>query len=137
MHKAFQKTRQKKQNFQLENLIALLQKKKEEHKIALPSLKETRFVKTTDIVHCESSNSYTTFYLANNEKLTVSKPILEYEDVLKEYNFIRCHQCYLVNKKFITSWIKTDGDYLLMESGVKIPVSRQRKDHVKEELTNS
>lgn len=135
--KAIGKSNQRKQNLQLENLISLLQKAqtKADHKIALPSVKETRFVATNDIIRCESSNSYTTFHLQNREKITVSKPILEYEEMLRDYHFIRCHQCHLVNKKFIVSWIRSDGDYLLLQDKSQIPVSRQRKEYVKEALT--
>lgn len=134
--RALEKSLKKKENLQLENLIQLLHKQhnKEEHRIALTTLKETRFIYTRDIMHCESSNNYTTFYLADGEKLLVSKPIHEYEDILKSYGFIRCHQSHLVNKKCIKSWVKEDGGYLLLHNGTQIPISRSKKDVVSEAL---
>ncbi|OQY91919.1 MAG: DNA-binding response regulator [Sphingobacteriales bacterium UTBCD1] len=134
--RAADKSTQKRQNIQLENLIELLQKNqtRSEHKIALSGLKETRFVRTIDVIRCESSNSYTIFFLVNAEKITVSKSISEFEKILNEYDFIRCHQCHLVNKKFVTRWIKTDGDYLLLEDKTMIPISRQKKVYIKEQL---
>jgi DNA-binding LytR/AlgR family response regulator len=39
-----------------------------------------------------------------------------------------------VNGLFIKSWIKIDGDRLLMEGGHEIPVSRNRKEKVKEAI---
>ncbi|MBL7756408.1 MAG: LytTR family transcriptional regulator, partial [Chitinophagaceae bacterium] len=48
--------------------------------------------------------------------------------------FIRCHQSYLVNSIFIKSWIKADGDRLLMEGEHEIPVARNRKERVKEAI---
>ena len=136
VNKAAHKIRQKNQNLQLENLIGILQKPRDtdDHKIALPAIKETRFVRTKDIIRCESTNSYTSFYLASGEKLTVAKSILEYEEVLKDYHFIRCHQSHLVNKRYIMSWKKVDGDFLLLEDKTRIPVSRHRRDYVKEAL---
>ncbi len=133
VNKATEKSVLKKQNMQLQNLIEVLKQsnKKEEQRIALPSAKETRFVQTGSIIRCKSQNSYTFFYLNNNEKILVSKPIYEYEELLEEYGFIRCHQSHLVNKKFIRSWIKNDGDFLLLEDGTEVPVSRQKKDFVK------
>jgi len=138
VQKVSDKANQKKQNPQLENLLQLLEnsKAKTEHRIALPSVREIRFVKTDDIIRCESSNSYTSFYLVNKEKLMISRPILEYEEILSGYDFIRCHQSHLVNKKFIISWLKSDGDYLLLEDKTQIPVSRQRKEYVKERLNS-
>ena len=135
--KATEKIKQKKQNLQLENLLQLLKhnQEKEDHRIALPVMKEIRFVKTQDIVRCESSNNYTTFYLVNDEKLTVSKPIYEYEELLTDYGFIRCHQSHLVNKKFVRSMVKEDGGYLLLDNNEQIPVSRQKKEEVKNNLS--
>lgn len=136
--KALQKRMQKKQNLQLENLIKLLQQQhpKSEHRIALPTSKETRFAKTEEIIRCESSNNYTTFYFRTGEKLVVSKPIYEYEEILADYHFIRCHQSHLVNKKYIKSWIKEDGGYLLLEDKTQIPVSRQKREVLKDLLIN-
>ncbi len=62
VNKAAEKIVQKKQNYQLENLLRLLQQQREEHRIAIPAAKETRLVKTKDIIRCESSNNYTYFF---------------------------------------------------------------------------
>lgn len=126
----------KKQNLKLENLISVLQKEhhKEDHRIAISTQKETRFVKTQSIIRCESSNNYTTFYLENGEKLLVSKPIYEYEEILCDYGFIRCHQSYLVNKKFIRSLVKEDGGYLLLNDQTQLPISKNKKEFVSEVL---
>jgi len=123
---------QKSQNEKLLNMLSLLTTKqgKEEQRIALSTLKETRFVKTGEIIRCESSNNYTTFYL-QAEELVVSKPIYEYEEILKDYGFIRCHQSHLVNLKYVKSWKKEFGDQLLLYSGLEIPISRGKKDQVK------
>ena len=136
VHKAADRSAQKQQNLQLENLIRLLQQKqhKETHRIALQTAKEIRFVEADKITRCESSNNYTTFFLVTEEKILTSRPIYEYEEILQDYGFIRCHQSHLVNKKFIKSWIKEDGGYLLLEDLSQIPVSRQKKDILKQLL---
>lgn len=136
VEKAMERIAAKKQNKHLENLLSLLQNqfRKEEHRIALPALKETRFILTDFIIRCQSANNYTTFYLENKEKLIVSKPIYEYEEILAAYGFLRCHQSHLVNKKFIRSWVKTDGGYLLLEDGSQIPVSKTKREWLKQLL---
>lgn len=137
VQKAMDKSQQKRQNHQLENLILLLkQQQKEEHRIALPTSRETRFAYPADIIRCESSNNYSFFYFSSGEKLIVSRPIYEYEELLTPYGFIRCHQSHLVNKKFIRSWIKEDGGYLLLSDNTQLPVSRQKKELIKAELEN-
>ena len=133
---AIKKHQQKTRNGQLENLIDLLktQRNKDEQRIALPAMKETRFVKTKEIVRCESSNNYSTFYLEQGESLVVCKPIYEYEELLKDFGFIRCHQSHLVNKRFIKGWKKDYGDHLLLYNGTEVPISRNKKQLVKSEM---
>jgi two-component system LytT family response regulator len=126
------KLNKKKENLQLENLMELIRDKdaKKDHKLALASTKEIRFVHTVDIIRCESSNAYTEFFLVDGKSIVVSKPIFEYEELLTSYDFIRCHQSHLVNKKFIKSLIKEDSGYLLLEDNIRIPVSRSKKENV-------
>jgi two-component system LytT family response regulator len=134
--KAEQKFRQKSQNLQLENLMKLLQngQQRVEHRIALPSAKETRFVKTNQIIRCEAENNYTVFFLTGGEKLVISKPMFEYEELLSDYGFIRCHNSHLVNKTYVKSWIREDSGYLLLDDGFQVPISRQKREQIKAAL---
>ena len=136
VNKAIYRSVEKKQNQKLENLLQVLENQQERnlHRIALTSARETRFIKTANIIRCESSNNYTTFFLIDGEKIMVSKPIFEYEEILSAYGFIRCHQSHLVNKKHIRSLVKDDGGYLLLEDNTQVPVSRLKKEFVKIEL---
>jgi len=137
VEKVQKKIDQKKDNLLLANLLEYLKDKenKNNHKLALATSRETLFVSPDKIVRCESSNAYTVFFFNDQEKLTVSRPIYEYEELLTDYGFIRCHQSHLVNKNYIRSWRKEDGGYLLLEDGSNIPVSRGKRDSVFEKLT--
>lgn len=131
--KVVQSVSAKKQNERLENLLQLLEKKQpdESQKIALPTQKETYLVQVKDIVRCESSNNYTTFYLTSGIAHVISKPLYEYDEWLTPYGFIRCHQSHLVNKKHINSILNEDSGYLIVEfTTKKIPISKQRKAQV-------
>ncbi|MFM9911299.1 MAG: LytR/AlgR family response regulator transcription factor [Chitinophagaceae bacterium] len=137
VNKATLKSNREKKNIQLENLLELVQQResKSEHRLALATAKETRLINPDQIIRCESTNAYTSFYLTGGEKIMVSKPIFEYEELLKDYGFIRCHQSHLVNKTKVKSWIKENGGQLLMEGGSLIPISRNKKDHLSALLT--
>ncbi|WP_255567379.1 LytR/AlgR family response regulator transcription factor [Dyadobacter linearis] len=99
--------------------------------MALATTRETRYVKTSEIIRCESSNNYTTFYLTGGDSLLVCKPIYLYDELLKRYGFIRCHQSHLVNKAAIRSWKKEFGDFLLLSDGAEVPISRSKRDELK------
>ena len=126
----------KMKNRELENLIEFIRKEnnKKAHKIALPSAKETRFVSPGEIICCEAKNNYTLFHFESGEKLMISKPIYEYEELLAGYGFIRCHNSYLVNKTAVKSILKEEGTILLLTNDMRLPVSRQKKEFVKKEL---
>lgn len=123
----------KKQNSQLEFLVDLLRKEKpkEDIRIALASIKETRFVQAADIVRCESSNSYTTVHLNGGEKIIVSVPIIHYDEMLSPHGFLRSHQSHLVNRSYVKSLVKESGGFLVMKDGTEVPVSRHKRDEVK------
>jgi two-component system LytT family response regulator len=138
VEKVQKKIAQKKDNLLLANLLDYLKDKenKDNHKLALATSRETIFVSPDKIVRCESSNAYTVFFFDDRKKLTVSRPIYEFEELLADYGFIRCHQSHLVNKNYISSWRREDGGHLLLEDGSTIPVSRNKKDIVFEKLTS-
>ena len=102
--------------------------------IALPMQNEIRYIPLSDIIRCEADNSYTHFFMANNEKLLVSKSLKEYADLLRPSGFLRTHQSHLVNPKYVKSWLKEDGGILLLTTGQKIPVSKANKETVKQAL---
>nr|WP_294938267.1 LytTR family DNA-binding domain-containing protein [uncultured Flavobacterium sp.] len=124
----------KNQNARLNNLLESIERKSpdENQKIALPTLKETYLVAVKDIVRCESSNNYTTFFLTDGNEYVISKPLYEYDELLKPYGFIRCHQSHLINKVHVLSILNEDFGYLIMKHHArKIPISKQRSSLVK------
>lgn len=133
VNRAIANIEKEKQNERLQNLVYSISHKNQV-KIAVPGNKETLFISPETILFCKSDNNYTVLYLQNNQKLTSSKPIFEYEELLNAHGFIRCHQSYLVNTAFIKSWIRVDGDRLLMEEGHEIPISRNSKEKVKQAI---
>lgn len=132
--KVKEKLEVKQTNPQLDFLVDYLKQNGKPAKIALPQQQEVRYVWVADIVRCEAQNTYTWFFLSNNDKILVSKPLKEYDELLAPHNFIRCHQTHLVNPAFVKSFLKEDGGSLLLQNGLKIPVSKQKKDYVKEAL---
>lgn len=103
-------------------------------KLVLRTSDSLHIININDISHCKSDNSYTTFFLNNNEEIVVSKSIKDYANLLSEYRFLRPHQSYLVNLNYITKIDKKDGGYIITQSGMEIPISARRKHTIFEEL---
>lgn len=135
--KATEKIKNNQQNKNIGNLLAYLEKPKAGSlRIALPTLKETHYVKLEDIIRCEASDNYTLFFLQNGENILVSKTLKEYDDLLRTHGFQRVHQSHLVNMHFVKSFLKEDGGTLLLSDKTKIPISRQNLEGVKKALNN-
>ena len=90
----------------------------------------------SEIIRCKSDNNYTTFYLENGQKTLVSKTLKYFADMLKEHHFLRVHQSYLINTKYIKEFIKYDGSYLILTDKSNIPVSIRKRNEVIESLNN-
>ncbi|WP_138434600.1 LytR/AlgR family response regulator transcription factor [Winogradskyella algicola] len=78
------------------------------------------------LMYCESDKGYTTFYCNNGKKYLVSKTLKVFEARLNDANFIRSHQSFMVNLKFIDKYDKSGVIHL--KNGKKIPVSSRKKD---------
>jgi two-component system LytT family response regulator len=108
----------------LETLIPKVNKTK----ISLPLSGKTIFVNTNDIVYCKSDGNYTEIHFKNKKVEVVSKKLKIIEEVIENELFFRVHNSYLVNIDCIAELVRKDGQYLVLENGVTIPVSRNKKE---------
>ncbi len=84
-------------------------------------------INLNELLFCESDKGYTTFYCNDGKKYVVSKTLKEFEEQLTASNFVRPHQSYIVNLKFIDKYEKSGAIHL--KNGKKIPVSSRKKEH--------
>ncbi len=98
--------------------------------IALHTQEKIELIKINNITRCEASGNYTTFYFDNNKPILVTKTLKEFDKTLKPHQFLRVHQSHLVNTEHIKAFVKTDGGYLVMKDGSKIPVSVRKRTMV-------
>lgn len=113
--------------------IQLLQeniKNNQPTRLALHTQERIEIVQINEITRLEAEGNYTTFHLMDKSKVLVSKTLKEYDQLLKECNFIRVHQSHLVNKALIKAYVKTEGGYLLMIDDTRVPVSVRKKQEV-------
>ncbi|RZJ52082.1 MAG: response regulator transcription factor [Flavobacterium sp.] len=95
-------------------------------RIILPTQEAMYVVKLDQIIRCETSGSYTTFFLTDGRKIMVSKPLKNYEDLLEPPAFFRIHQSHLVNVNCIVSYSR-EG-MVQMNDKSSVPISRGKKE---------
>lgn len=84
------------------------------------------FLESEEILFAESDGNYSTIYLADGQKIVLTKKLKEVNEMLPEDSFYRIHNSYIINLGKIKEYIKTDG-YVILKSNHKIPVSRQKR----------
>ena len=106
----------------------------ENPRIGLPTGDRIEFVGVKSIINCRGEGNYTHIYMEGDKHLLVAKTLVEFEELLDEFLFVRTHKSHLVNLKHVTAWLKNDGGMLQLSNGEKIAVSRRRKELVLEML---
>lgn len=96
-------------------------------KIAIPTVHGFEFIKTEDILYCKSENNYTNIFLQNGEKKLISKTLKDVEKTLVNHMFLRIHQSFLINPKYLKQYNKNDGGYVIMDDGHSLPVSKHKR----------
>jgi two-component system LytT family response regulator len=99
-----------------------------EMRLTLPTLKGFIVLKLNDIIYCEAERSYTVFHLEGGRTVTVSRPLLEYDEVLKDTSFLRIHKSFLINLNHVKEYHRGEGGMVIMSNNAEIEVSRRKKE---------
>jgi len=110
---------------QLQVLQAITSSDKIE-RIVLPMSEKKVIIKTEDIAFLKADNVYTEFYLKNNEKHVVSRPIKEYEALLAQDDFFRPHRSHIISLNYIKAYHSATAE-IEMINGQRLSVSRDKK----------
>lgn len=97
-------------------------------KICVATSEEIHFVSVADIIRCESDVNYTKIFISNQKKLTASKTLKEFDEMLSGHNFFRVHQSHLINLNHIKSYKKGKGGTVVMLDGAEVEVSTRKKE---------
>lgn len=103
-------------------------------KMSISAIDGIYFVNIRDIVRFEAEDNYTHIFLRSGEKITASKTIKAYEEMLQGVNFYRVHKRHVINLNYMRKFVKGDGGYLIMDDGIKIEVSRRRRPAFMEQM---
>jgi two-component system, LytTR family, response regulator len=126
---------EKKQLPDFELLLSNLKTKGASAKIAIPTFEGLQMVDAKDIIKCTAAESYTHITLMNGTRITVSRILKEYEELLSDLNFFRVHNSCLVNLAHVVKYIKGEGGYVIMSDGESVEVSRRKKNELLSRLS--
>ncbi len=126
---AVNKIKQENEQIKIETLLNnLSQLNNKPQKLILNTSDNTYIIDIKDIIRCNSDNNYTIFHLVNNKKITTSKTLKDYENLLPEEKFMRIHRSHIINIDYITKINKRGTGFVCMKNNSEIPISPRKKD---------
>lgn len=103
-------------------------------KIAIPTANGIFLVELAKIVRLEGESNYTYFFLADGQKILISKTLSTFEEFLPNDLFIRIHKSHIINIGFIKTVLKTNPPYVVLTDLVEIPISPGKREILIEKL---
>jgi two-component system LytT family response regulator len=99
-------------------------------KIPVPDNNGIELVACQEIIYCKSDSNYCTLVLTENRRITASKTLKHFEELLANDQFVRVHKSYLINRNHIRKYLKKQGGELIMSNNDAIPLSRNTREEI-------
>lgn len=108
-------------------------------KLMINNKTKLEYVNLDEIVYLRADGNYTIIFLENDHKHHVSKTLKEYDEILcnKNNSFIRIHKTYIINSSYIDHLEKGLGTSLLLKNGLRLDVSRRKKQELLAKLESN
>ena len=104
-------------------------------KISIPTVEGIIMFPEQDINRLEAMGSYCTIHLSDHKKIMTSKPMVHFEQMIDNTQFMRIHKSHIVNLNNIVRYIRGEGGWVEMKDKSEIPVSRRLKSELLQRLT--
>lgn len=101
--------------------------KPEKQQIILPTLDGFDVVKMEDILRLKGNGNFTDVHLTNGSKRMVCRFLKHFTDILP-LPFVRIHKSHVINIRFVKSYHKGAGGYVMLQDGTEVEVSAAYKD---------
>jgi two-component system, LytTR family, response regulator len=89
-----------------------------------------------NIEYCYANQSYSIVVKHTKTEILVTKSLKELQEILPENQFYRTHKSFLVNIFYIRKFVHAKESYVLLKSGVKIPVSVRVTSSITNDIKN-
>ena len=115
-----------KELFDKEFIRAIKKLQTNHHSYVINQKSGTTSLEVAEIIYIESNNREVYIYTKDKKHTKLGK-IGDEEVALANYGFVRCHQGFLVNMKYILDVEKTD---IVLKNGVKVMMSVRKRSEV-------
>jgi len=110
----------------INNLASSLSGRSEIKKLTLPYGQGFKMVDVDDIIYIEADSNYSVVHFSNKDKITVSKVLREFEELLPTDQFVRIHKSSIINLNHLKEYNSKNGLQVFLKNGESINISRRR-----------
>lgn len=128
VNKAIDKIMLKSGTANINNLLHNINNPEAKQRVAFAGREGYEFIEIASIIYAQAEGAYTHVFLNNKRKLIISKTLSDIEEMLPAERFQRIHHSTLINLLHVTHFFKTDGGYVVLDSGEKLVVSKSKKE---------
>ncbi|WP_421828632.1 7TM diverse intracellular signaling domain-containing protein [Larkinella sp.] len=104
-------------------------------KISIPTVEGVIMFPEQDINRLEAMGSYCTIHLTDHKKITTSKPMSHFEQLVDSKQFMRIHKSHIINLNNVVRYIRGEGGWIEMKDKTELPVSRRLKNELLQRLS--
>lgn len=99
------------------------------NKIGLPISDGLLFIELQDLICLEADGMYTRVFTKNNGCQIVSKPLKYFVELLQNQgSFYRPHRSHFINIKHIKQFVRSDGNYIIMDNDQPVSVAKDKRE---------
>lgn len=98
---------------------------KDRKRLLIRSKEDIKIIHVDELLYCQAEGGYTHLFLLDGQRITASKPLGYYEQLLPDF-FFRIHQSYHVNIYYVDRYDKNNRLYL-RDSDQVLPVSVRKE----------
>lgn len=118
----------------MSSLANALFTKSEIKKLTLPYGQGFKMIDVDEIIYIEADSNYSIVHLSSAEKITVSKVLREFEEILPTEQFIRVHKSSIINLNYLKEYNSKNGLQVFLKNGQSISISRRRSSDFFEKI---
>lgn len=103
----------------------------ESQRISVPVSDGWEIIEIDKLIYFKADSNYTDLFLEDGSKRKASKPLKHFAKLLSQKNFVRIHQSFLVNTRFMKKLSKDRSPSLFLTNNLELPVSRSGKKELR------
>jgi len=86
-----------------------------------------KIVQISNIIYVKSFSNYSGIFLSDGTNIMTSKTLKHWEGKINDSHFLRCHNSYLLNCKYVESFDLSKNEVMI--NNIPIPISKTKKNN--------